>query len=71
MLVAEKKHHIKTHIYGQGAEYVVDILKRAIPDLEVYSDKEVNDPDEELIEISTSKWFYEMSEEMIWNEECS
>ena len=58
MLVAEKKHHIETHIYGQGADYIINILKNKLPDLVV------TDDDEELITISSSDWYNEMAEQM-------
>ena len=63
MLVAEKKHHIESHIYGRGADYLVSILKKTLPDLEVINE---NDPesDEELIDSDSSEWYLEMEEEM-------
>ncbi len=63
MLVAEKKHHIETHITGRGADFLVDILKQQLPDLEVmdYDDEE---DDEEFIDSESSDWYREMQKKM-------
>ena len=70
MLVAEKKHHIESVIHGQGAEYIVSILKKELPDLEVITSSPPNiqeefDPsDDELIYAEDSEWYKEMSARM-------
>ncbi len=64
MLVAEKKHHIESYIYGQGAEYIVSILKQKLPELEIISSDEYNPEDEELINANDSEWYQSMSTRM-------
>ena len=63
MQVAEKKHHIETYIYGRGAGYIVDILKRELPDLEVVRDVNASEEDE-MIDCSESRWYKKMESEM-------
>ena len=62
MLVAEKTHHINSYIYGQGSEYLVSMLQKAIPDLEILPEERLVTEDDEFEEISESAWFREMSE---------
>ena len=65
MLVAEKKHHIESVIYGQGAEYIISILKQELPDLEVItSDDEYDPKDDELINAEDSEWYKKTSKLM-------
>ena len=63
MLVAEKTHHINTYIYGQGADYILEILQKNIPDLQVVTEDEPDD-DEVLSDVSQSDWYLEMQKEM-------
>lgn len=60
MLVAEKKHHIESHIVGEGADYLITILKQKLPDLVVLDDED----DEEFIECESSEWFKRIGREM-------
>lgn len=65
MLVAEKKHRIKSHIYGEGAEYIVTILRQSLPDLVVIEDEnELEEDGEELIPIESSDWYKQMEVKM-------
>ena len=61
MLVAEKKHHIETHIYGKGADYLVNILRQSLPNLEVTYESE---NDEEYIDSESSEWYMRITETM-------
>ena len=61
MLVAEKKHHIETYIYGKGADYLISILRQTLPDLEVTYESE---RDEEYIDSESSEWYKNVKETM-------
>ena len=61
MLVAEKTHHINSYIYGQGSEYLVSMLQKAMPGLEVLPEERLVADDEEYEEISASEWFDEIA----------
>ncbi len=61
MLVAEKTCHINSYIYGQGADYLISVLQKAIPDLEVLADEEPFEDNEEYTEVSQSDWYKEES----------
>lgn len=56
MLVAEKKHHIETYIYGRGADFLVEIIKKTLPDLEVTLEPE-ECSDDRLISSDSSEWY--------------
>ena len=60
MLVAEKKHHIESRIYGRGAEYLVEIIRKTLPELEV----SYEEADEDYVSIDSSEWYKEMKERM-------
>ena len=62
MLVAEKTHHINSYIYGQGAEYLVSMLQKTLPDIEILPEEKSTSDDEEYESIPGSAWFKEMSE---------
>lgn len=48
MLVAEKTHHINTYIYGQGSDYVIQILREKLPDIQVLQEQEdAGSPDDD------------------------
>ena len=64
MLVAEKTHHINTYIYGQGADYIVEVLKKAIPTIEVLTEDSTEEEGEEFSVVAESEWFSKMAEEM-------
>ena len=61
MLVAEKTHHINSYIYGQGSEYLVSMLQKAMPGLEVLPEEGQAAEDDEYEEISTTEWFNEVA----------
>ena len=62
MLVAEKKHHIETHIYGRGADYLIEIIRKTLPDIEVtYED---SGSDDDYIDSEHSDWYYNMKSQM-------
>jgi len=60
MLVAEKTRHINTHIYGKGADQLIEVLRKQIPTLEIIPEND----EEELSEICESEWFAEMEREV-------
>ena len=64
MLVAEKTHHINTYIYGQGADYILEILRSSLPSIEILPAEEGEDGDEEYTVISQSEWFKDMTEKV-------
>ncbi|MBQ6782289.1 MAG: helix-turn-helix transcriptional regulator [Treponema sp.] len=61
MLVAEKTRHINAYVYGQGAEFLVETLRKEIPSLEILPEEAVaTDNDEAYSEVSESEWFKDM-----------
>ena len=61
MLVAEKTHHINSYIYGQGSDYIISVLRKDMPNLEILPDEKKNAEDEEFYEVCESEWFKSMS----------
>ena len=64
MLVAEKTHHINTYIYGEGADYILEVLKRAIPTIEVLPTEEDEEDGDKYSVVSESDWFKKVSEQI-------
>ena len=62
MLVAEKTHHINSYIYGQGSDYIISVLRKDMPNLEILPDEKNNAEDEEFYEVGESEWFKSMSD---------
>lgn len=64
MLVAEKTHHINTYIYGQGSDYVIQILREKLPDIQVLQEAENSPDDEEYIDSRDSKTMKEIERQI-------
>ncbi len=65
MLVAEKTHHINTYIYGQGSDYVIQILREKLPDIQVLQEEENSpDDDEEYIDSRDSEIMKEIEKQI-------
>lgn len=64
MLVAEKTHHINTYIYGQGSDYVVQILREKLPDIQVLQEEEVSSDDEDYINSRDSEIMKEIERQI-------
>ena len=66
MLVAEKTHHINSFVYGQGADFLISILKKQLPELEVIpqESEEESPDDEEYVEVADSDWYKGISARM-------
>lgn len=64
MLVAEKTHHINTYIYGQGSDYVIQILREKLPDIQVLQEEESSPDDEEYINSRDSEIMKEIERQI-------
>lgn len=64
MLVAEKTHHINTYIYGQGSDYVIQILREKLPDIQVLQEEENSPDDEEYINSRDSEIMKEIENQI-------
>ncbi len=64
MLVAEKTHHINTYIYGQGSDYVIQILREKLPDIQVLQEEENSPDDEEYINSRDSEVMKEIERQI-------
>lgn len=64
MLVAEKTHHINTYIYGQGSDYVIQILREKLPDIQVLQEEEVSSNDEDYINSKDSEIMKEIERQI-------
>ena len=64
MLVAEKTRHINAYIYGEGSDYILEVLKNSIPTIEILPTEEDDECDEEYSVVSQSEWFKKMSEQI-------
>lgn len=64
MLVAEKTHHINTYIYGQGSDYVIQILREKLPDIQVLKEDESSPDDDEYIDSRDSEIMKEIEQQI-------
>lgn len=64
MLVAEKTHHINTYIYGQGSDYVIQILREKLPDIQVLQEDESSPDDDEYIDSRDSEIMKEIEKQI-------